>query len=43
MAFELSAKVISSPVPTAISVPPVVLPLPRTSANVSTVPTWLST
>ena len=39
MAFEESAKVISSPVDTAISVPPVVLPFNSISANVSTLPT----
>ena len=43
IAFELSVKVMSSLADTAISVPPVVLPLAKISAKVSTVPTWLST
>ena len=38
MALALSANVMSSPVPTAMSVPPVALPADKTSAKVSVTP-----
>ena len=43
MALLLSAKVMLSPLPTAISVPPVVFPTVSISAKVSTVSTCAST